>query len=230
MSLPIDEKEIRLLLVYDSQLVRQGIRSVLERHPGNPRITVAGEAASVREALAAAATLRPHLVLLDLRLPDGFGFTACRELLQRQPGIRILVLTSYLDDEYIYEAITAGAHGYLLKEIDPAGLISAVIRVAAGESIISPDLTARVLSLVRNKAQPSPARLFTSLSPQEKRVLELVALGKTNKEIADKLDLSDNTVKNYLGSVFEKLNVRSRAQAAALYTQAHAHGTRPKLA
>ena len=142
--------------------------------------------------------------------------------------MRVLVLTSYMDDEYIYESITAGAHGYLMKEIDPAGLVSAIVRVARGESIISPSLTARLMAIVRAKAQPDPARLFTSLSPQEKRVRDLVTLGKTNKEIGDKLGLSDNTVKNYLGSVFEKLNVKSRAQAAALHTQTQARANRPK--
>jgi two-component system response regulator DevR len=222
--------EIRLLLVDDSQLVRHGIRSVIEHYTSEPRIVVAGEAASVQETLATAATLKPDVILLDLRLPDGFGFTACREILRRQPEVRILVLTSYMEDEYIYEAITAGAHGYLMKEIDPAGLIAAILRVAAGESIISPELTARVMAIVRANAQPDPAKLFTSLSPQEKRVLDLVVLGKTNKEIGDKLGLSDNTVKNYLGSVFEKLNVKSRSQAAALYTQAQVRSTRPKLA
>jgi two-component system response regulator DevR len=222
--------EIRLLLVDDSQLVRHGIRSVIEHEPSQPRIVVVGEAASVQETLTTAAALNPDVILLDLRLPDGFGFTACRELLRRQPDVRILVLTSYMDDEYIYEAITAGAHGYLMKEIDPSGLVAAILRVAAGESIISPALTARVMALVRANAQPDPAKLFTTLSPQEKRVLDLVVLGKTNKEIGDKLGLSDNTVKNYLGSVFEKLNVKSRAQAAALYTQAQVRTNRPKLA
>lgn len=222
--------EIRLLLVDDSQLVRHGIRSVIDHEPCTPRIVVVGEAASVQEALTTAARLQPDIVLLDLRLPDGYGFTACRELIRNQPAIRILVLTSYMEDEYIYEAISAGAHGYLMKEIDPPALISAIVRVAAGESIISPALTARVMALVRNKSQPDPARLFTSLSPQEKRVLDLVVLGKTNKEIGDKLGLSDNTVKNYLGSVFEKLDVKSRAQAAALYTQVQVRGTRPKPA
>lgn len=221
-------KEIRLLLVDDSQLVRHGIRSVIEYLPSQPRIVVVGEAASVQETLVAADKLKPDIVLLDLRLPDGYGFTACRELLRRQPGLRILVLTSYMDDEYIYESITAGAHGYLMKEIDPAGLVSAIVRVAAGQSIISPDLTARVLALVRSNAQPDPSKLFTTLSPQEKRVLDLVVQGKTNKEIGDKLGLSDNTVKNYLGSVFEKLNVKSRAQAAALHTQAQIRATKPK--
>jgi two-component system response regulator DevR len=226
----VPSRQIRLLLVDDSQLVRQGIRSVIDHHQGEPSIVVVGEAASVQETLVVAAACKPDIVLLDLRLPDGFGFTACRELIRRQPGLRVLVLTSYMDNEYIYEAIAAGAHGYLMKEIDPAGLVAAIIRVAAGESIISPDLTARVLDLVRVNAQPDPSRLFTTLSPQEKRVLELVVQGKTNKEIGDKLGLSDNTVKNYLGSVFEKLKVKSRAQAAALYTQAQVRTARPKQA
>jgi two-component system response regulator DevR len=228
MSTP--SSEIRLLLVDDSQLVRHGIRSVIAHQPSEPRIEVVGEAASIQETLTAAAALKPDIVLLDLRLPDGYGFTACRELLKRQPSLRVLVLTSYMDDEYIYESIAAGAHGYLMKEIDPPGLIAAIIKVYRGESIISPALTARVMALVRSRSQPDPAHAFTSLSPQEKRVLELVAQGKTNREIGDKLGLSDNTVKNYLGSVFEKLNVKGRAQAAAAYTQSQARMNRPKPA
>jgi two-component system, NarL family, response regulator DevR len=221
-------REIRLLLVDDSSLVRQGIKSVLERQAADPRITVVGEASTIAEAVAATVKLRPDVVLLDLRLPDGFGFTACRAILEKTPDTRILVLTSFAEDNYIYESITAGAHGYLLKEVDPSALVDSVIRVASGQSIISPDLTARVLSIVRSSAKQESSKLFTSLSPQEKRVLELVVLGKTNKEIAERLELSDNTVKNYLGSVFEKLNVSRRSQAAALYMQAQKTTNRPK--
>ena len=218
---------IRLLLVDDSALVRQGIRAIIERNNATRPITVVGEAASVQETMTAAEKLQPDIILLDLRLPDGFGFTACRELIRRRPELRVLILTSYMDDQYIYEAITAGAHGYLLKEIDPAGLVDAIVRVAAGESIISPDLTEKVMAMLRHSANQGQSNQFTSLSPQEKRVLELVVQGKTNKEIAAKLDLSDNTVKNYLGSVFEKLKVKRRAQATALYLQSQARGTRP---
>ena len=219
--------EIRLLLVDDSALVRQGIRALLERHPAASHISMVGEAASVREAIDQARRHKPDVVLLDIRLPDGYGFEACREILKDSPDTHVLVLTSFTDDSFIYEAITAGAQGYLMKEIDPSGLIDAIDKVAAGQSVISPDLTARMLAIVRSSSQQSDS-IFTLLSPQEKRVLELVVQGRTNKEIADKLSLSENTVKNYLGNVFEKLHVRRRSQAAALYMQSQTGKNRPK--
>ncbi|PTY06295.1 DNA-binding response regulator [Opitutaceae bacterium EW11] len=222
-----DSTPIRVLLVDDSALVRQGIRSVLEGHPSPVKIELVGEAGSVSEAVAAAKELRPNVVLLDIRLPDGFGFIACRDILRDNPDAHVLVLTSFTDDTFIYEAITAGAQGYLMKEIDPAGLVDAIQRVAAGQSVISPDLTARMLAIVRSNSQQANS-IFTLLSPQEKKVLELVVQGRTNKEIGEKLNLSENTVKNYLGNVFEKLHVRRRSQAAALFIQSQTTPSRPK--
>jgi two-component system response regulator DevR len=217
---------IRILLVDDSALVRQGVRAVLEQHASAARLEMVGEAGSVAQAIEEARRLKPDVVLLDIRLPDGFGFMACREILRENPAARVLVLTSFTDDTFIYEAITAGAQGYLMKEIDPAGLVDAIERVSAGESVISPDLTARMLAIVRANSKQTDS-IFTLLSPQEKRVLDLVVQGRTNKEIAEKLGLSENTVKNYLANVFEKMHVRRRSQAAALYLQAQPGTNRP---
>ena len=219
--------QIRVLLVDDSALLREGISAVLATHPAAANIEIVGGAGSVKEAVEKARDLRPHVVLLDLRLPDGYGFTACREIVTADPSIRVIVLTSSIDDNFVYESISAGAQGYLLKEIDPAGLVDAIHRVAAGESVISPDQVSRMLTIIRSRSQQS-ATNFTLLSPQEKRVLELVGQGKTNKEIGEKMGLSENTVKNYLANVFEKLNVRRRSQAAALYLRFVGVETRPK--
>lgn len=219
--------QIRVLLVDDSALLREGISAVIQNHADSTGIQIVGGAGSVREAVEKARELRPHVVLLDLRLPDGYGFTACREIVSADPSIRVIVLTGTMDDNFIYESISAGAQGYLMKEIDPAGLVDAIRRVAKGESVISPEQVSRMLAIIRTKSQQS-ATNFTLLSPQEKKVLELVGQGKTNKEIGEKLGLSENTVKNYLANVFEKLNVRRRSQAAAMYLRFTGVDGRPK--
>jgi two-component system, NarL family, response regulator DevR len=157
-------------------------------------------------------------VLLDIRLPDGSGFEACRQILQRLPQTRVVVLTAFSSDNYVYEAVTSGAHGYLMKEIDPAALIQAVQDVIAGRSILDPDATTRVLRLLRGGSSDQGVDLSV-LSVQERRVLALVADGLTNKQVGEQLGLSENTVKNYLVNVFEKLRVKRRAQAAAIYVQ-----------
>ena len=213
---------IRVLLVDDSTLVREGIRSVLSDLGGEPGIDVCGEAASVAEAIAAAIALKPDVVLLDIRLPDGSGFTACREILKSLPDTRVLVLTSFTSDGFIYEAITSGAQGYLMKEIDPVGLVQAIKDIMEGKSILSPDVTAGVMRMMRGGGAKSEGGDLSILSAQERRVLALVAEGKTNKQIGDEMGLSDNTVKNYLCSVFDKLQVRRRSQAAAYYVQCQA--------
>lgn len=214
---------IRVVLVDDSALVRQGIKSVLTAQNPTPPISVIGEAANVAEAIATAVELKPDVVLLDIRLPDGSGFDACKEILKRLPDTRILVLTSFTNDSFIYDAITSGAQGYLMKEIDPQGLVQAIHDIASGKSILSPDVMAGVMRVVRGGG-PNEDRSLASLSAQERRVLALVAEGKTNKEIGMDLGLSDNTVKNYLVSVFDKLQVKRRSQAAALYVQSHPAG------
>ena len=210
---------LRVLLADDSALVRQGIRTILTDHPGPRPITIVGEAASYAEAISSAHELRPDVVLLDIRFPDGSGLAACREILRRHPGTAVLVLTSFSNDSLVYEAIAAGALGYLMKEIDPAGLVQALFDVAAGKAIFDAESSARMMRMVRGGGHTSQARELGSLSPQERRVLALVAEGRTNKQIARELGLSDNTVKNYLCNVFDKLQVQRRSQAAALYVQ-----------
>jgi two-component system response regulator DevR len=209
---------IRILIVDDSELVRRGIKTVLTAHTQSP-LRVVGEAGTAAAAVTETTRLKPDIVLLDIRLPDGSGFNACREILRSQPDTRVVVLTSVSSDNFIYEAITSGAQGYLLKEVDPAGLVQALIDVADGKSILDPDTTARVMRLVRAQSTGTTKEDLSSLSPQEHRVLALVAEGKTNKEVGEQLGLSDNTVKNYLGSVFEKLHIKRRSQAAAVYVQ-----------
>ena len=208
---------IRIVLVDDSELVRRGIKTVLST-PTEPPMSVVGEAGNVAEAVAECLRLKPDVVLLDIRLPDGSGFDACRQILQRLPETRVVVLTSYSNDNFVYEAVTAGAQGYLMKEIDPAGLLQALQDVAAGRSILDPDATSRVLRLLRGSGSEHGTDLSV-LSTQERRVLALVADGLTNKQVGEQLGLSENTVKNYLVNVFEKLQVKRRAQAAAIYVQ-----------
>ena len=210
---------IRVLLVDDSTLVRQGIRVVLNGPGQEAGIEVVGEAATAAEAVVAARTLQPDVVLLDVRLPDGSGLDVCRQILLERPALRVLVLTSFTTDNLIYEAVIAGAQGYLMKEIDPAGLIQAVVNAAAGKSMLTPEITARVFRLIRTGPAQEQGADLSILSGQERRVLALVAEGKTNKEIGDQMTLSENTVKNYLVNVFEKLHVKRRSQAAAIYVQ-----------
>lgn len=213
------ESSIRVLIVDDSTLVREGLRAVLGTHGVARRIQVIGEAGSVSEAIGEAKRLKPDIVLLDIRLPDGSGLTACKEIKRILPETRVLILTSAASDELIHQAVTAGAQGYLMKEIDPSGLTQAIVDAFAGKSVLTPEITASVLRLLREGAN-NPGTGVSALSAQERRVLALVAEGLTNKEVGEKLGLSDNTVKNYLVSVFEKLQVKRRSQAAAVFVQA----------
>jgi two-component system, NarL family, response regulator DevR len=209
------KKRVRVVLVDDSEVVRTGLKALLSVEPA---IEIIGEATNVSTAVETTIRLKPEVLLLDVRLPDGTGFDACRQILQRLPETRVLVLTSVADDALVDEAIRAGAHGYLLKEINTQGLVQAIADVAAGKSILDPAITARVIRLV--KAGGSSERdALRALSPQETRVLALIAEGRTNKEVGGELGLSEKTVKNYLSNIFEKLHVSRRAQAAAIYVQ-----------
>jgi len=210
---------IRILLVDDSELVRRGIRTVLVAHTGERPLEIVGEAATAAAAVDAARRLHPDIVLLDIRLPDGSGLEVCGEISREHPATHIIILTSFSNDAYVYDAIIAGARGYLMKEIDPAGLVQALYDVAEGRSILDPDATTRVLRLLREGGSNQPSADLTTLSAQEHRVLALVADGLTNKQVGEQLTLSENTVKNYLVNVFEKLHVKRRAQAAALFVQ-----------
>lgn len=205
---------IRLVLVDDSEVVRLGLRSLLASEDA---FEIIGEAGGVASGVDAVARLKPDVVLLDIRLPDGSGFDACRQMLQGCPAVRVLFLTSVADDSLVESAIRAGGHGYLLKEIDTRALIQAVRDVAAGRSVLDPAVTARVMEAM--KLRPDVARALDTLSPQENRVLALIAEGLTNKEVGSRLNLSEKTVKNYLSTVFEKLHVSRRAEAAVIYAQ-----------
>jgi DNA-binding NarL/FixJ family response regulator len=216
---PPESKSIRLLIVDDHKVVRLGLHTLLSRHDG---IEVVGEAGTSAAAIELTARLGPDVVLMDVRLPDGNGFEVCRQIRRGQPETRVLFLTSFADEEIVLESIDAGGDGYLLKEIDEENLVQAIRNVAAGRSILDPAVTRRVLERVKNPdthlETPSTNGLG-SLSPQERRVLALVAEGKTNKEIGQGLGLSDKTVKNYLSNIMEKLQVTRRSHAAAYFVQ-----------
>lgn len=220
-------QQISLLLVDDSELVRTGLRTLLGSRGDQSPFHVLGEAATVAGAITETQKLKPAVVLLDIRLPDGTGFEACRQILATVPDTRVLILTSVIDDNLVYEAMSSGAHGYLLKEINAQSLSQAIIDVAAGKFILDPAVTTRVLNLVRHGAPQSEHDKLAQLSAQERRVLALVAEGKTNKEIAEQMGLSDKTVKNYLSNIFEKLQISRRSQAAVLYAESRTSPTPP---
>jgi two-component system, NarL family, response regulator DevR len=212
---PTASTPVSVLVVDDSEVVRTGLRTLLGDAPG---VQVVGEAENVQGAVAAARLHRPAVVLLDIRLPDGSGFDACTQIVRNCPETRVLVLTSVADEQMVDDAIRAGAHGYLLKEVNGKALVQAIFDVAAGRSILDPAITARVMALVRSNV-PSTRQILDSLSPQEQRVLSLIAEGRTNKEVANELGLAEKTVKNYLSNVFDKLHVTRRSQAVAMYAR-----------
>jgi len=207
---------IRLLLVDDHEVVRSGLGALLGQHA---ELEVVGEAGTVAAALETAERLKPDVVLLDVRLPDGSGFEACRGLHKLIPAVKVIILTAFADEEIVMQAIGSGAEGYLLKEIDEQGLVRAIKEVAEGRSILDPAVTRRVMNRVKDGAGSPPAGKLDRLSAQERRVLELVAQGKTNKEIGLAMGLSDKTVKNYLSNLMEKLQMSRRSQAAAFFVQ-----------
>lgn len=215
----VKTKPIRLLLVDDHEVVRVGLRTVLHNNQG---ITVAGEAGTKAAAVRAVKRLRPDIVLMDVRLPDGSGVDACRTILASHPATRIIFLTSFADDDSVLAAVLAGAQGYVLKDIDSGLLIRSIRTVFNGQSILNPTLTKRALNWIKAWPEQRIATRGLSLSPQEERVLALVAEGLTNKEIATTLELSDKTVKNYLANMFQKLHISRRAQAAALFAKRQA--------
>lgn len=206
-----DTATVKIMLVDDHEVVRMGLRTLLERREG---FSVVAEAGSVAEAVATAAQVLPDVIVMDVRLPDGTGVEACREIRSDRPQTKVIMLTSYADDEAVYGSIMAGASGYLLKQTRGQNLAEAIERVAAGESLLDPGVTDKVLARMRQLAAGETDEL-ASLSPQERRILGLIAEGKTNKEIADEVFLSDKTVKNYVSSILSKLNLRRRSEAAA---------------
>jgi two-component system, NarL family, response regulator DevR len=203
---------IRVFLLDDHEVVRRGLVALLES-AGD--IEVVGESGLAQEASRRIPALRPHVAVLDARLPDGSGIDVCRDIRSADPDIRALILTSYQDDEALFSAIMAGASGYVLKQIKGTDLVDAVRRVAAGQSLLDPVVTQQVLERIRNGGHDEPEEL-SSLTPQERRILELIAEGLTNRQIGEHLFLAEKTIKNYVSSLLAKLGLERRTQAAIL--------------
>jgi two-component system response regulator DevR len=202
-------EHLRVFLMDDHEVVRRGLRELLESEDD---IDIVGEAGSAEEGLSRIPPTQPDVAVLDVRLPDGNGVEVCREIRSRHPEIRCLILTSFSDDEALFQAIMAGASGYLLKQIKGADLVDSVRRVAAGQSLLDPAVTARVLERLRNGSETDER--LSQLTGQERKVLDLIAEGLTNRQIAEQVHLAEKTVKNYVSNVLAKLGMERRTQAA----------------
>jgi DNA-binding NarL/FixJ family response regulator len=207
---------IRVFLLDDHEIVRTGLRSLLE---STEDLEVVGEAGTTAEALARIPALRPDVAILDVRLPDGSGVEVCREIRSQMPDTACIMLTSYADDEALFASIMAGSSGYVLKQVGGNSLVDDVRRVAAGESLLDPALTDRVLRRLREGPEEEP--LLASLTGQERRILDLIAEGKTNRQIAEDMFLAEKTVKNYVSNLLTKLGMERRTQAASYATRIH---------
>lgn len=212
------EDPIRVFLLDDHEVVRRGVKDLLEAEPD---IEVVGDVGTIDHALTRGPALRPHVAVLDVRLPDGNGISVCRDLRSRMPDLACLMLTSFDDDDALLDAIMAGASGYVLKQIKGSDLVSAVRTVASGQSMLDPATTARLMSSLRGEnaeadAEPQP---LAGLSPREREILVLIGQGLTNRQIGKQLYLSEKTVKNHISRLLAKLGVERRIQAAVLATQ-----------
>ena len=208
---------IRVFLLDDHEIVRRGVADLLQT---DADITVVGEARNATEALARIPALRPDMAVLDVRLPDGDGVSVCRELRSRMPELKVIMLTSYSDDEALFDAIMAGASGYLLKQILGQDLVAAVRTVAAGGSLLDPAATSAVLERMRREAEPEGP--LARLSEQERTVLQLIGEGLTNRQIGQRMFLAEKTVKNYVSHLLAKLGMERRTQAAVFATELRA--------
>ena len=200
---------MRVFLLDDHEIVRRGVKELLEAEGD---LEVVGEAGTAAEALARIPPTRPDVAVLDVRLPDGDGVQVCREIRSAHPEIQCLMLTSFADDEALFQAIMAGASGYVLKQIKGADVVEAVRSVAAGRSLLDPSVTARVLERLRKGSEED--ELLARLSPQERNILRLIADGLTNRQIAEQVHLAEKTVKNYVSNLLAKLGMERRTQAA----------------
>jgi len=201
---------MKVVLVDDHEVVRQGLKALIDSQDD---LTVVGEAGDVDNAIRQVGYHSPDVVVMDVRLPDGTGVEACREIRSRWPDVKVLMLTSYADEEALVSSIMAGASGYVLKRIDSSDLVDAVRRVGNGESLLDPNLTDRLFARIRGDEPDDP--LLARLSPQERKILDLIAEGKTNRQIAEELFLAEKTVKNYVSNLLSKLEMSRRSQAAA---------------
>jgi DNA-binding NarL/FixJ family response regulator len=209
------------MLVDDHEIVRDGIRAMLESQDD---IVVTTEAGTVRDAIDEAARTRPDVIVMDVRLTDGSGIEATREIRAARPATKVLMLTSFADDEALFASIMAGASGYVLKQVKSNDLLHAIRAVGSGDSLLDPSVTTAVLDRLRKGKQLMGDEKLARLSPQEERILQQIADGKTNKEIGDDLSLAEKTVKNYVSSILSKLEVARRAEAAAYLAR---HTTTP---
>ncbi len=201
---------MKVVLVDDHEVVRQGLKTLVDSQED---LEVVGEAGDVDNAIRQVGYHSPDVVVMDVRLPDGTGVEACREIRSRWPEVRVLMLTSYADEEALVSSIMAGASGYVLKRIDSGDLVDAVRRVGNGESLLDPNLTDRLFARIRGDEPDDP--LLARLSPQERKILDLIAEGKTNRQIAEELFLAEKTVKNYVSNLLSKLEMSRRSEAAA---------------
>lgn len=209
---------LRLLLVDDHEVVRLGLKSLIEHHPG---YEVVAEAATAAEAVEKALLHKPDIVLMDIRLVGSSGIEACQEITTRLPETKVIMLTSYAEDEMLFAAIRAGAIGYVLKQIGSDALMRAIDAAARGEAALDPSLTQRLFSEMRRSIEKEERAAFADLTPQEMQVLALLTDGKTNREISETLFLSEGTVRNYVSSILSKLDVSNRAEAAAYAVKHH---------
>ena len=203
-------EKTRILLCDDHEVVREGLRVLIARQE---TMSVVGEAGTVADAIEAAARSKPDVVIMDVRLPDGSGVEACRAIRETRPETKVIMLTSYADDDALFASIIAGASGYLLKQTRGQAVVDAITAVAAGGSLLDPDVTGKVLERVRQSRDEDPA--LASLTEQERKVLAGLAEGHTNREIGEKLFLAEKTVKNYVSRILDKLGLSRRAEAAA---------------
>jgi DNA-binding NarL/FixJ family response regulator len=209
---------LKIELVDDHEVVRQGLQALLESQED---IHVVGQASTVAEAIRRVGYDSPDVVVLDVRLPDGSGIEACREIRARWPDVKVLMLTSFADDEALFASIMAGASGYVLKQIKGSDLVDSVRRVGRGESLLDPEMTERVFRRIRGEEPDDP--LLARLSKQERKILDLIAEGLTNRQIAERMFLAEKTVKNYVSNVLAKLDMSRRSEAAAYAAKLKAH-------
>jgi DNA-binding NarL/FixJ family response regulator len=207
----MSNSKIKVLLVDDHSVVRLGIRSIIEK---NPSIQVCGEAESLSDTYAKTESLKPDVVLLDMKLPDGDGVTGCIRLKSISPGIKVIILTAYAEENIVYEAVKAGIDGYLLKNIEGKAIAKAIIDVYQGMSIIDPNISDKLMKIIQKGSD-----IEQPLAPQERNILELVSQGRTNREIGEELYLSEKTVRNNVSKIMKKINVNNRTEAAMFWSR-----------
>lgn len=204
--------KIKILLVDDHNIVRNGLKLLLQLHN---RLEVCGEAETLKEAIDVATNTKPDVVLLDFKLPDGDGISGCISIKNQFPNVKIIILTAYSQDHIVVEAIRAGADGYLLKNIESDQLIKKILRVYEGDSVLDPSVTEVIFNNIKLDNEKSEVKF--NLSPMQTKILEMLSLGKVNKEIAESLSISDKTVRNYISNIFKKINVSNRTEAASYW-------------